>query len=269
MKDRLNGPRSIFLALALTLLGVAAATAQQTQARQSETIRFEVISVDGNDLVIRDQSGARELTVPDDFKFTVDGTPMSVHDLKAGMKGTALVTTTTSITPVYLTQVKKGTVVRQIGTSLYVRTPEGVRKFTKSELDKRGVQIVKDGRPVKITSLREGDELSATIITEGPPIIVTEKEVQATLDAAEPAPAATEPAAEPPPAAGPAAAAEPPAAAAEPPASEPVAAPVAATTETAAPAEEKSGSSWLIWIIVGAIVVIAAFLILRRRKTEA
>ena len=34
---------------------------------------FEVISVDGNKLVVRDQKGTQQYTVPDDFRFTVDG----------------------------------------------------------------------------------------------------------------------------------------------------------------------------------------------------
>ena len=34
---------------------------------------FEVISVDGNKLVVRNEKGTHEYTVPNDFRFTVDG----------------------------------------------------------------------------------------------------------------------------------------------------------------------------------------------------
>ena len=127
----------------------------------------------------------RELTVPDDFRFTVDGKPMSVHDLKAGMKGTATVTTTTTFRPVYVTEIKKGTVVRQVGTSVHVRTDEGIRWFKKAEIDARGIKIIMDGKPIRVTDLKEGDQLTAMIVTPAPPEVITEKDVQASLDAAE------------------------------------------------------------------------------------
>ena len=133
MKNRLGPARSILLALALTVLGAGAATAQ-SQVQTTDELKFEVISVDGNNLVVRDQNGTRAVTVPENFKFTVDGKSLSVHDLKPGMKGTATVTTTMSFRPVYVTQVKKGTVVRQVGTSVHVRTDEGVRWFKKADI---------------------------------------------------------------------------------------------------------------------------------------
>jgi hypothetical protein len=51
--------------------------------RNVDVRNFEVISVDGNKLVVRDERGTQELTVPDDFRFTVDGKKMSVSELKA------------------------------------------------------------------------------------------------------------------------------------------------------------------------------------------
>lgn len=58
-----------------------------------------------NTLVIRDERGTNELTVPADFRFTVDGKKMSVPELKAGMKGTATVTTT--VKPVFVIEIKE------------------------------------------------------------------------------------------------------------------------------------------------------------------
>ena len=48
--------------------------------------------------------------VADDFRFTVNDQQLSVHQLKAGMKGTATITTKTTVTPVTVTEVKNGTV---------------------------------------------------------------------------------------------------------------------------------------------------------------
>src|SRR4249920_3884624 len=127
-------------------LGLAFAGAPLAQTTTKVDVRnFEVISVDGNKLVVRDERGTQELTVPEDFRFTVDGKPMSVSELKAGMKGTATVTTTTTVKPVFVTELREGEVLRASPVSMTVRTADGARKFTQTELDTKGIQIYKDG----------------------------------------------------------------------------------------------------------------------------
>ena len=171
MKSRPRAAWPVLTALAMTLLIGGAATAQVDSVSQSsEVIKFEVISVDGNTLVVRDQTGTREVTVPDDFRFTVDGRSVSVHELTPGMKGTAQVTTTTVVRPVHVTTIRKGTVVKRVLDSVYVKTEDGsTRKFTKSELEQRGIQVIMDGKPVRLADLKGGDMLTATIVTSGSP----------------------------------------------------------------------------------------------------
>lgn len=273
MKDRLRASPCVLFALALTLLTAGVATAQDTRTEKTDVFTFEVISVDGNNVVIKDSSGARELTVPDDFRFTVDGKQMSVHDLHAGMKGTAAVTTTTTTRPVYVTTVKKGTVVRQAGTSVWVKTDGATRKFTKSEVDARGIKIIMDGKPARLVDLKPGDTLTATIVTPAPPEVLTAKQVQAVLDAPLPELVAAQPPEEPAvaetpaPAPAPAAATEAPAAESPPVATE-TPAPAATTQETPAPAEEPPNRRAL-WIGVFVIVAIGIFLFMRRRRAQA
>jgi len=273
MKSRPRASWPVLSALAMTLLIAGAAGAQVTTATQtSEVIKFEVISVDGNTLVVRDQTGTREVTVPDDFVFTVDGKSMSVHELTPGMKGTAQVTTTTIVRPVYVTTIKKGTVVKRVRDTVYVKTEDGsTRKFTKSELEQRGIQVIMGGKPVRLADLKGGDQLTATIVTSAPPEVLTAKDVQAVLDI--PEPTAAEVAAEAPASAPAAAPAEAPAAAAAEPAPAEAAPattdyPVVAATEEPAKTEEKPDRKW-IWIALGLIVVIGAFLLMRKKKTEA
>jgi hypothetical protein len=173
----------VALAAAIICLTAAVSQAQQT-ATTSETKSFEVLAVDGNTLIVRLPEGTRELTVADDFRFIVNGQPLSVRELKTGMKGTATITTRTTVTPVTVTEVKSGTVVVRSSGNIIVRTPEGVRSFTQGEVDKRGVKIFRNGKPVQLSELREGDQLSATIITSAPPRVMTEQEVRATVPAA-------------------------------------------------------------------------------------
>jgi LPXTG-motif cell wall-anchored protein len=171
----------------------AVSFAQTTSTTLTENKKFEVISVDGNTLVVRLPEGTREISVPDDFKFIVNGQPMTVHELKPGMSGMATITTRTKSTPVTVTEVKNGEVVLAQGGSIYVRTPDGQTKaFTQSDIDKRGIKIVRDGKPAQVSDFRQGDQLTATIITTKAPQVVTDKQVQATLaKAAPPAAAAT------------------------------------------------------------------------------
>lgn len=203
------------LAVAAVCMTSVMSLAQQPTTT-TETKTFEVLAVDGNLLVVRLPEGTRELNVPDDFRFTVNGQPLSVQELKAGMKGTATITTRTTVTPVTVTEVKNGTVMQRSGSSITVRTEEGVKLFTQGDVDKRGVKMMRDGRPAQLSDFREGDRLTATIITSRPPRVMTEKEVQAILSTTPtataggaPSAAARTPSSAPAPAAQPRAAASP------------------------------------------------------------
>jgi len=153
----------------------------QTTTSSSETKTFNVLAVDGNSLVVSLPEGMKELTVPDDFRFTVNGKQLSVHELKVGMKGTATITTRTTVTPVTVTEVKQGKVIRASGASVTVQSADGFKEFTQGDVDKRGVKIMVRGKPVQIKDLHSGQVLTATIITEKPPHVLTQQEVQATL----------------------------------------------------------------------------------------
>jgi MYXO-CTERM domain-containing protein len=262
-----------------TLLWLAAGAWAQVTSTASETKKFEVIAVDGNQLVVNLPEGTREITVPAGFLFNIDGQQMSVQELKPGMKGTATITTKTTVTPVTVTEVKNGQVVVASGGAIYVRTGGDVKMFTQGDVDKRGVKIMRGGKPAAVSDFRAGDTLTATIITSQPPRVVTEKEVQATLarapepapPAPPPAPAAAPPAAAPPAAARPApATAAPAAASSEPPPAAPAASTAPAQTEPPSlPTTSQETSS--AWPLVGlglALLVVVALVVRRRRAAR-
>ena len=147
--------------------------------------------------------------MPDDFRFNVDGKMLSVHELKPGMSGTANVTTKTTTVPVTVTEVKDGIVTKALGTSIIVATDGGYKMFSQSDIDKRGVKIMRSGKPAQISDFRENDRLTATIITSKPPRVMTQKEVNATLASSGAAGAGAGAAAAPAPAPSSAAAAKP------------------------------------------------------------
>jgi LPXTG-motif cell wall-anchored protein len=172
---------------AMAVCFTAVTSAAQTTTTSTQTKKFEVIGVDGNDLVVRLPEGTREIKVPDDFRFTVDGQQLAARDLKPGMKGTATITTKTTVTPVVVTEVKNGEVVQASGSSLLVRTEQGFKNFTEGDVEKRGIKILKDGVPAKFSDFHAGDRLSATIVTTHPPKVMTQQQVDATLAKAAPA----------------------------------------------------------------------------------
>jgi LPXTG-motif cell wall-anchored protein len=169
------------VAIASVFSGTAAA---QQQTTSSELRNFEIVAVDGNKVVVKGQNGAQEITVPPDFQLTVDGKPVSVAELKPGMKGTAKITTTTTVTPVHVTEVRNGQVMKVSGNSIIVRGDKGIQMFTEGDVAKRGVRIMKDGQPVPFTDLHEGDKLTATIVTQAPPKVMTERQVEASMKSA-------------------------------------------------------------------------------------
>ncbi len=171
----------VVFAAAVLCATAAVSLAEQTTSSSTQTKTFEVLAVDGNQLIVKLPEGTRELTVPNDFRFNVNGQQMSVQELKAGMKGSATITTQTTVTPVSVTEVKNGTVVQSTGSSIIVRTAEGFKSFTQGDIDKRGVKIMREGKPATVSDFRQGDVLSATIITSKPPQVMTERQVNATL----------------------------------------------------------------------------------------
>ena len=121
----------------------------------------------GTSSIFRDPTGTHEITVPDDFRFTIDGKKMAVSELKPGMKGTATVTTTTTVSAGIRHRNSRGRGAAGVG---YV--DDGARADGNTQQvhpgragDKRNIEIFKDGKAVRIADLKKGDKLSAVIIT--------------------------------------------------------------------------------------------------------
>ncbi len=286
--EKRTGALSVVLGGVVLLAASAIATAQQpsvtkiTQTGQPATtmstriVNATVVSVDGNDVVAEDATGhATQYTIPDGFKFQLEGRDIGVSELKPGMHVSATITTTTTTTPVWVTEIKTGKVLVVSGHSIIVRGPEGNRVFSNKDAEQRNVTVMRNGQKVSLSDLRAGDNFTAVIISDEAPRVVSEREVQAMAHAApQPAAAPTEPPATVPAAAPTEAAAAPAGAPTEVPAvasAAPTEAPAAASAPTTATTTETTETAsrfptWLLLIIL-LIVIVVVVMMVRRKKS--
>jgi LPXTG-motif cell wall-anchored protein len=177
---------TLFAGVVICLLFAGFAAAQEATSVEIRSGR--VLAVQGNDLIVRGPEGVKRFTVPDDFMFNMNGEMLSVRDLKPGMPIAAKITTIE--TPVTLTETRfvEGTVMMTNRSALVVKTKDGeIHKFTAKEIREGGFVIhdVND-KVLSPNDLRKGDVFRATVITELPPEIITENELEVFVQQAPP-----------------------------------------------------------------------------------
>ena len=172
-----NAKRAALAGAVLAIATIAGTAMAQTSTYEIKS--GEVIAVKGNNLIVKAPEGVKEFWIADDFTFDMNGKPMTVHELKPGMKLTALIKTTQTPLDLTLTELRDAEVIHTIGNSVVVRNADTgkYQRFTTQEMKDWDMVIYKDGAVVQPTSLRNGDKISALIITKLPPTIVTDKEV--------------------------------------------------------------------------------------------
>jgi hypothetical protein len=132
-----------------------------TQVRNAE-----VVYVEGNDLVLKLESGKVEhLVVPDSDTFTINGKNVTVHELTAGTKLTQTITTTTA--PRYVNSVRtlKGKVwhVNAAGSSVILALPDNTNHIYKIP---NHAKLMIDGQQKSVFDLKKGMQIEATIVTD-------------------------------------------------------------------------------------------------------
>ena len=177
------------LVVAALVMTAGIAVAQETTV---EVKRGKVLAVHGNELIFRGPEGVKSVHVPDDFRFDMDGKQLSIHQLKPGMRLSAVITTTTRPVEMTTTEVRSGEVVHTQGGAVILRKDNGeLVKFTTKTIKESGAVVTKDGKPIDLTTLRAGSRLTATFVTKQPPTMVTEQELK--VFAANPPPPAPRP----------------------------------------------------------------------------
>jgi hypothetical protein len=143
--------------------------------KEVQVERGEVVTVAGNDLVVKMADGTiRHFpNVPESARVTVDGQQLGIHDLKPGMKLQRTITTTT--TPKTITTVQTVT-----GKVWYVNPPNSVILTMENGQNQSfkipdGQKFDIDGQMVDAFGLRKGMNVKATKIVEVPETVVAQQ----------------------------------------------------------------------------------------------
>ncbi|HET6984034.1 MAG TPA: hypothetical protein VFI53_17960 [Myxococcaceae bacterium] len=167
--------------LGFALAQAAAQTSEMTSTKQTQ--RSGVVeAVYGNHVVVTEASGTHEITVPDGFKFQMNGQDVTVADLKPGMTINATINEQTTTRNVTATRVVSGKVVQVAPGGVVVQDSKGqLKSYGSKDVQGRNIAIVKDGQEIPLSDLKLGDKLNATIVTTYPPQVVTKRTVTASL----------------------------------------------------------------------------------------
>ncbi|HEY7098062.1 MAG TPA: hypothetical protein VH437_15155 [Terriglobales bacterium] len=192
-----NGWTRLWLVLAIGVVGLVLVLSLNAQIKTETSTtaghatnevkveRAEVVTVSGNDLVVKMEDGTiRHIAnVPESARATVGGQELGIHDLKPGMKLERTVTTTT--TPKLITTVKSVT-----GKVWYVNPPSTVILTLEDGTNQqfkipKGQKFNVDGQMVDAWGLKKGMTVAATKVVEEP---ITEVSVNKQLTGEMPPP---------------------------------------------------------------------------------
>jgi len=179
------------LSLSLGSAGLAQ-TSVTSSTVTKQTVRTGTIqTISGNKVTVQEADGVREVTVPDGFKFQVNGQDVGLDQLKPGMTVTAVITDQVTTRHVTVTKVLHGTVVQVAPGGFVVLDPK--HNYVSYDFtDKEGNDLyflAADGQEDSLRDVKVGDRLTGTIVTRLPPQVIDERIVQASA-VAPPAPPA-------------------------------------------------------------------------------
>ena len=154
-------------------------TTKSGAAQQEVTVeRGEVVTVSGNDLIVKMENGELRHfpNMPESARVTVDGKQLGIHDLKPGMKLER--TTVKTTTPQTITTVQSVTgTVFQVSPpkSLILRLEDGTNQQFQIP---KGQKFNVNGQETDAWGLKEGMNISATAVTETPETVVSQEVIR-------------------------------------------------------------------------------------------
>lgn len=182
----------------LALVVAPAVRAQQTATTTTESTSMTrqvkggvVETVAGNKVVLRESDGLHEYTLPDGFKFDVNGQPVGVDQIKPGMTVGAMITDRVTTRQVKVTRIASGTVAQIAPGGIVVKDATGdLKSYDFKDAAGNDIYFVRDGKEVSLRNVKMGERLSGSFVSTLPPQEITQRTVVAKATApAEPPPA--------------------------------------------------------------------------------
>ena len=155
--------------LVVMLVCILSAPGVRAQRVETPVENAVVVYAEGNNVVLKFTNGeVRLFEIPDSSRFTIDGHAVTVHELKAGMKLTATITTANAPRVVDAVNIiELGTVWKISGQNLIITKPDGENKMYRVP---SGGKITFEGKDVALDQLQEGDKITATVVTTRAPL---------------------------------------------------------------------------------------------------
>jgi hypothetical protein len=189
-------PKMAVCLLALVLAPAAWAQASATTTTESTSMTRQVKggvveTVAGNKVVLREADGLHEYTLPDGFKFDVNGQSVGVDQIQPGMTVGAMITDRVTTRQVKETRIASATVMQVAPGGIVVKTADGnLKSYDFKDAAGNDIYFVRDGKQVSLRDVKKGERLSGTFITTLPPQEITQRSVAAKAVTPAPAPAA-------------------------------------------------------------------------------
>jgi len=154
----------------LAILFIFSIGAWSQTTHQIDVNRGTVVYASGNDLTVQMEDGSLKLvSVPSDYRLSVDGKEVSVRDLKPGTKLTQVITTTTEeqlVTEVRTVDVK---VLEAKPPFLTVASGDSIRHFRVPD----GTTFTIDGKQMTLADLRKDMRVKGTVVTTVPTTVMS------------------------------------------------------------------------------------------------
>jgi LPXTG-motif cell wall-anchored protein len=169
---------AVCLTFALSGSAQVQTTTSTTTGAASKEVQVEhaqVVSVNGNDLVVKMADGTIRhfANVPESARVTVDGKQLGIHDLKPGMTLQRTITTTTVPKMIITTQSVTGTVWHvQPPLSVILTMDDGKNQQFKIP---KGQKFDVNGQMVDAWGLKKGMKVTATKVVEEPMTVVNQQ----------------------------------------------------------------------------------------------
>ncbi|HET6981858.1 MAG TPA: hypothetical protein VFI53_06935 [Myxococcaceae bacterium] len=146
--------------------------------------------VAGNKVVLREADGLHEYTLPDGFKFDVNGQSVGVDQIQPGMTVGAMITDRVTTRQVKETRITSATVMQIAPGGIVVKTADGnLKSYDFKDAAGNDIYFLRDGKQVSLRDVKKGERLNGTFITTLPPQEITQRSVVAKAVAPAPAPA--------------------------------------------------------------------------------